>query len=160
MRTVNINEKYVLYEDGRVWSNWTNRFLKPTKRGNYLCYDLTLESKKAKKYNIHRLLAEHFIPNPDNYPVVRHLNDNKLDNRLENLAWGTYSDNSNDCKLNGNYKVVRHDAHGMRVIDSKIAAEVKSLLASGMTQMQIVRKLKLTRSIVGHIKYGNSWRDI
>ena len=58
---------------------------------------------------IHVLLAKHFIPNPNNYPVVRHLNDNKLDNRLENLAWGTYKDNMQDAIKNG--KTLKGEKH-------------------------------------------------
>lgn len=46
--------------------------------------------------HLHRLLAQMFIPNPDNLPVVRHLNDNPRDYRLENLAWGTQADNMQD----------------------------------------------------------------
>lgn len=69
-----------------------------------------LESKKRKKYTqsllndegkyvygyLHRLVAMAYIPNPNNYPIVRHLNDNPLDNRLANLAWGTQKDNVKD----------------------------------------------------------------
>jgi hypothetical protein len=49
---------------------------------------------------VHRLMAKAFIPNPENLPLVRHLNDVKTDNRLENLAWGTYSENSKDSVRN------------------------------------------------------------
>ena len=58
---------------------------------------------KQKKYRIHILKAKAFIysPNPLGYNVVRHLNDIKTDNRLENLAFGTQSDNVKDCIRNG-----------------------------------------------------------
>ena len=52
--------------------------------------------------HVHRILAEAFIPNPDNHPLVRHLNDVRDDNRVENLAWGTVSDNEHDKVRNGN----------------------------------------------------------
>lgn len=69
--------------------------------------------KNGKKYRrtIHRLVAEHFIPNPDNLPLVRHLNDIKTDNRVENLAWGTYSDNMWDRIKNG-----RHEKRQLPII--------------------------------------------
>lgn len=59
--------------------------------------------KDGKMYNrfLHRLLAETFIPNPENKPYVRHLNDIPSDNRLENLAWGTEKENVEDAKRNG-----------------------------------------------------------
>lgn len=54
--------------------------------------------------HIHRMLAEAFIPNPETLPYVRHLNDVKTDNRLENLAWGTPSDNLYDAVRNGTFR--------------------------------------------------------
>ena len=44
-----------------------------------------------------------YIPNPNNYPIVRHLNDNPLDNRLANLAWGTQKDNVKDSIKNNSF---------------------------------------------------------
>lgn len=49
------------------------------------------------KYTIHRLVAEAFIPNPNNFPVVRHLDDDPANNWAGNLAWGTHKDNTKDA---------------------------------------------------------------
>ena len=50
-----------------------------------------------KRVSIHRLVAETYIPNPNNYPVVRHLDDCPENNDYWNLAWGTQADNVHDC---------------------------------------------------------------
>lgn len=62
---------------------------------------MTDKDGNLKEIYLHRLLAQTFIPNPDNLPLVRHLNDIKDDNRLENLAWGTQLDNQKDSVRNG-----------------------------------------------------------
>jgi NUMOD4 motif/HNH endonuclease len=55
-----------------------------------------LKNSQRKSAAVHRLMAIHFIPNPLNLPLVRHNDDNKLNNQLSNLCWGTNKDNSMD----------------------------------------------------------------
>lgn len=71
-----------------------------TNKWGYVVVGLTRNDNKTL-CKLHRLLALAFIPNPDNHPIVRHLNDVKDDNRLENLAWGTHLDNTEDRRRNG-----------------------------------------------------------
>lgn len=65
------------------------------KNSGYLTVDLSgLGKFKNKKWSVHRLVALHFIPNPDNKPDVNHLDGNKLNNCVNNLQWSTKSENS------------------------------------------------------------------
>lgn len=48
---------------------------------------------KGKNLLLHRVIAIHFIPNPENKPQVNHINGNKLDNTIENLEWSTAQEN-------------------------------------------------------------------
>lgn len=90
---------YYVNEDGDVASTikgyfhilsyWTNQY------GHHFV-QLSNEFGK-KKLLVHRIVAEAFIPDPRHLPIVRHLDDNPDNNEVSNLAWGTYSDNMQDC---------------------------------------------------------------
>jgi len=86
---------YLIYSNGRVSSKrFPDRFLKQHLCGskrNY--YEVALYNEGNKKhFNVHRLIAEHYIPNPENKPTVDHINRNPSDNRVENLRWATHKE--------------------------------------------------------------------
>ena len=93
---INGFENYLIYEDGKVFSKKSNKFLKPfnTKKG-YLHIDLH-NNKKRKTHKIHRLVGLHYIPNPDNKPQIDHIDRNKLNNDISNLRWMTNKENCNN----------------------------------------------------------------
>ena len=57
----------------------------------------------GKQYSIHRLVAEAYIPNPENKPCVCHKDNNPLNNRVSNLYWGTPRDNTQQCIRDGRF---------------------------------------------------------
>lgn len=85
---------YTIYSDGRVYSERTGKFLKPEiDKDGYLIVDLRRNGEHNLK-KVHRLVASAFIPNPNNYPVVNHIDEDKANNDVSNLEWCTKQYNS------------------------------------------------------------------
>lgn len=92
MHEVQINRRLKIREDGNLIVIKTGEiFIPRIDRDGYY---------KTQWYGrtilVHRLVAELFIPNPDNKPCVDHINHNRLDNRVENLRWVTAKENANN----------------------------------------------------------------
>lgn len=94
--------KYLVSSYGRIKSLYTNKLKRATiKNTGYKCVDLYLNGKRENK-TIHRLVAEAFLENDNNYKVVNHIDGNKLNNNISNLEWCSQSQNikhSYDNKL-------------------------------------------------------------
>ena len=85
---------YFITSCGRVWSYKSNRFLTPCKDDDgYLRVCLSIDNKHFNK-GVHRLVAETYLPNPNNYDTVDHIDFDKTNNCLNNLQWMSRSENS------------------------------------------------------------------
>ena len=62
---------------------------------------ITLCNGKLKRKLVHRLVAQAFIPNPNNYPIINHIDGNKLNNHVSNLEWCTQKQNVQHSFKNG-----------------------------------------------------------
>lgn len=117
--------KYQISNNGNVKSLIDNKgnkrelIRKPRIAKNGYYYVNLFIGSKAKSKKIHRLVAEHFIDNPDNKPCVNHIDGNKLNNNVDNLEWCTFSENSKHAVEHGlmimpkgvkNYMFKRHGA--------------------------------------------------
>lgn len=121
--------KTITRKDGEV-KNLSEKIIKPflTKKG-YKQIVLTKDGDKKKHY-IHRLVAQAFIPNPNNLPEVNHINEDKLDNEVVNLEWLSRIDN------------MRHGTLQARRAEK--AKKTVEVLDSAGTVIEVCRGLKDT----------------
>lgn len=121
-------------------------------------YYVTLQSieRKHKSFRVNRLVAEYFIPNPKNYPIVGHKNNIKTDNRIENLYWTTYSENTqkavNDKLLVNDIGYEDSQSHPVIVYDENMTEIDRIGSVSLCAKKYKVSKSTVSRHCKGEIK--------
>lgn len=104
-------DRVVVYTNGRT-QFYKGRILAQTKiNSGYF----TVALGRNGRYLVHRLVAEAFIPNPDNLPCINHIDCNKINNTSSNLEFCTYSYNNNY----GNHKQLQREGHLNNLKDNK-----------------------------------------
>ena len=137
---------YAVTSCGKVWSYKRKKFLEPWKTHNgYLMVNLW-KNGKGKNHYIHRLVAEAYIPNPENLPDVDHIDNDKTHNYVNNLQWTTHRDN---CRKSNNKPILQFDSDGNFIREWKCASDV-----GRVASRNILHCLK------GRIKsaYGYIWK--
>ena len=107
---------------------------KPNKYGYKVTY--LYNNNERKPYSVHRLVAEAFIPNPNNYKEVNHKDENKSNNCVDNLEWCTAKYNSNygtrNKRISDTNKGINHPMYGKHHTDSSKDKISKTLREKGI----------------------------
>lgn len=136
---------YLLYENGTIYNTATKKYLKGSIGENgYRYYRLSKNGAKKMFYE-HRLVAEYFIDNPNDLPIVNHIDGNKLNNQISNLEWVNYSDNSKHWHKNSNIKSHQPTEYYTEDLQEEIWKEFSNYLISSKGRVRHKIKNNLLR---------------
>lgn len=173
---INTGEKFrdvVGYEDyfqisnlGRLYSKRSNKILSQTiSKTGYYTHATKIGGRNGidKCFRIHRLIAQAFIPNPENKPFVNHIDGNKLNNDISNLEWVTNKENIqhashmgllNPCKGEDN-KFAKLNDDAVRYI-----REVYTPYSKDYGFRPLAEKFNVSKSVIKGVIYGTSWKHV
>ncbi len=120
---------------------------------------------------IHRVVAEAFIPNPNNYPCVNHINGIKQDNRVQNLEWCTYSHNLKHAYDTGLKEIstqrrldISFNNRGEKAVGSKLKEcdilAIRKLYNDGVKLQEIANVYSVTSANICSIGKNKNWKHI
>lgn len=109
---------------------------------------------KRKKYFVHRLVAEKYIPNPDNLPQVNHKDGDKLNNCVDNLEWVTPKENIEHAIKKGFRK-----SNNTTVLNINQVKEIKKLFEI-KSMKEIAEMYDVSLSCIKHIHAGHTWKNV
>lgn len=115
---------------------------------------------KQRHYSLHRIIAIHFIANPNNYEQINHKDGNKINNNILNLEWVTARENVKHSYTTGlkiNPKGPKNPKSKLKIDD---ILEIKRLLNLKVLQKDIAKKFNISQSIVSKIKIKKMWEHL
>ena len=157
---------YRVGEDGSVWSQlrrgpgsstggW-HRF-KPYPRMGYPSVGIRCSGIR-RNFTVHSLVLTSFVGPCPIGQECRHLDGNRLNPALSNLAWGTKIENAGDRAIHGTQ--CRGETCGRHKLVAAQVGEIRQLRKRGMSSSAIARKFGVSPSVISSIDLGQSWREV
>jgi hypothetical protein len=159
MKTYIPNSKnYYVDVMGNVYSQY-RKLNQNNQHTGYKTVTIRYKDGTVKSEYVHRLVAKAFLANPNNLPVVNHKNLDKADNRVENLEWCSYKENSKHTWENNANRLDDGTAYWAKYTKQQIV-RVCEMLSDGRRNIEIEKETKVSKSDVFMIRSRRNWTHI
>lgn len=158
---------YTITKNGRVWSkprqgsSTFGMWLNPYKDSHgYFQVSLRKNGKRTDKL-VHHLVLEGYGQPRRKRQVTRHLNGNKQDNRIENLAWGTYKENVKDMRKHGQMPNHQGESNGRAKLTEKKVLQIRALYCSPKHNLwDLAHRFNMSLYAIWAIVTRRTWKYI
>lgn len=149
---------YAITKDGKVWSYSSKHFIYQKIRKDRRCQVWLYKHNKAKAPLVHRLVAQAFIPNPENKKEVNHIDADPANNKVENLEWCTAVENMRHARKLGLIPIIHGERNGKTFLTESDVREIRKMRQNGLKYKDIANHFGLTElSTLVKISNGSRW---
>jgi len=163
MKTLKRFPNYIIYREGLIFSRRKGGFLKPeTSHKGYKRVVLVDNNGAIKKYSVHRLVAEAYIPNKNKKPFVCHIDSDPGNNYVDNLRWDDAMGNMRDRMGRGMYLDQKGENNYCSKLTEKEVIEIREILKT-KTPYRIWKDglfPNVSRSTFNDIRIRKSWKHL
>jgi hypothetical protein len=156
----NFEGRYGITKNGKVWSYRRKQWNKIFKnKYGYMCLSL-YDGSKGQTKTVHRLVMETYNPNKNKNLIIDHKNNDKEDNRLENLQWCTYSQNNQFAHDRGSRNNVNYQKGTDRYnakLDFNKAKMIRKMFNEGSPISSISKYFNVSQSCIKNVLYRGDW---
>ena len=151
-------DNYLCNEQGQIYSLISKKIMKThNDKDGYQCLRMTVEKGKAVTVKAHRLIAQTFLPNPENKPFVNHKNGNKKDNTISNLEWCTAKENNTHARKTG--LMNDYGTNNTRAVcNDEMLEEIRALIAEGKGNTEIEKITGISNKVISNIRRGRNYK--
>lgn len=114
----------------------------------------------SRWFNIHQLVCRSFHGDPPSgKPSVLHWDDDPWNNRVDNLRWGSQSDNHEDRRRNGNKVGPKPEEATGAKLTWETVRDMRTRYANGEPQYQLAKRFGVSRPTVNQVVHGRTWKE-
>ena len=160
-KTIQNETNYDVSSEGQVRNKQTKQ-IKSLRYSNKGYARVTLYPS-GKTYSVHRLVAENFTINPNNYPSVNHKDGNKANNKLENLEWCTPKQNTRHAidviqtMTTADWSGIKNPEHKL---DYGLVYSIKFGLLGQLSNFRLEKMLGVQEETIRRIKVNELWKHV
>ncbi len=156
-KQIKLQLNYEINKNGEIRNLKTNKLLKLHESWDGY-FEVRLMIRKSEwVIKLHRLVAEAFLPNPTNKPVVNHKDGNKKNNNANNLEWCTITENNNHALTTGLRKMPKGEKHPTSKLKELEVKEIFELYNKGLPLKSISNKYRISLGHLNRILNGERW---
>lgn len=160
LKEIHTTENYLVDTDGEIYNAKTlKKKAQFVDKNGYKTVDIYVNNK-CTRYRVHRFVAIAFIDNPYNKPCVNHKDGNKQNNKVDNLEWVTYSENTIHAFENNLMSAKRGQDSNLATLTDEEVHKICQALQDGLRNKEIRKLYGVSKDALEFIRYRKTWVHI